>query len=252
VKIRLFYISTFMLIIFLRELPCKAQAQDSTRKIFKNTVHVNISNPMLFGDKYIVVGYERVIKNYQTLSINLGQFSLPKFGSTTDASIQLQKDYHDKGYHVSAEYRIYLKKENKYTAPRGIYIGPYYAYNYFERENQWHLNTADYTGDLTTNLSLSMNFIGAQLGYQFVFWKRISLDMIFMGPGIWFYNFKTKLNTTLSPEDEALLFQKLNDILNDKFPGYSFAINSSNFQKTGSVNTSSVGMRILINLGFRF
>jgi hypothetical protein len=251
-KIKLFLNTIIILLSSYWELPCNGQTQDSTKKNLKNTVHVNISNPLIFGDKYNVIGYERVIKNYQTVILNAGRFSFPKFGSSSDSSMQLQKDYHDKGYHVSVEYRFYLKKENKYTAPRGIYIGPYYAYNYFERENTWVLNTDNFNGELTSDLKLNMHFIGAQIGYQFVFWRRLSLDIIFMGPGVWFFNFKTKLNTTLSDENQALIYQKLNELLNDKFPGYSLAFDNSDFQKSGSVNTGMVGMRIVINAGFRF
>jgi hypothetical protein len=229
-------------------LPCIAQ-KDSVKN-FKNTIHFNITNPMLFGDKYTVFGYERVFKNNQSISLSMGRFSLPGFGFLNYDSLSLKKDYSEKGFTFITEYRFYLKKENKYSAPRGVYIGPYYSYNYLERTNSWSLNNVAY--NLETNMKLNANLVGVQMGYQFVFWNRLSLDLIFMGPGVWFYSIKTKISTTLDAEDEALLFEKINELLAEKLPGHELMINPGNKQKTGSFRTTSGGFRYLIQLGFRF
>jgi hypothetical protein len=238
--------------IILRLQPCNGQIQDSTKKYLKNTIYVNITNPMLFGSGYNVIGYERVFKNNQSISINTGRFVLPKFINPGTNTVQLQSSYKDKGYHLSLEYRFYLKKENKYKAPRGIYIGPYYVYNYFDRSNTWTLNTTNFSGNLNTDITVNMHLVGAQIGYQFVFWNRVSLDLLFMGPGEWFFNIKTKMSTSLSEEDQAQLFEKIDSILSEKFPGYDHLIGGDEFKKHGSTTSSSLGLRYLINIGFRF
>jgi len=227
------------------------EKSDST-KFFKNTIRTNITNPMIFGDQYKVLGYERVLFDYQTISLNVGIMGLPKFTSIDSDTLALQGDSNDKGFTFAMDYRFYLKNENKHAAPRGVYIGPYYSYINFNRVNTWALNLDSFTGDLKTDMDLKMNLVGLQLGYQFIIKKRLAIDLVLAGPGIWFYNLETSISTTLSDEDAAQIFDKLNEVLASKFPGHELAINPGKYEKKGSVRASSPGYRMMINLGFRF
>ena len=56
----------------------------------------------------------------------------------------------------------------------------------------------------------------------------------------------------MSPEDEALFFEELNALLADKIPGYDQVIEPGEFGRTGSFNTTTVGFRYMIHLGYRF
>jgi hypothetical protein len=245
------YISLLVLITLISNPDGVAQQSDSSKRVFKNTVRVNLTNPLIFGGKYLVFGYERILNPHQSASVNIGRFSIPKFVNFSDG-LNLKNDFKDFGLHVSMDYRFYLKKENKYNAPRGVYVGPYFSYNYLKRENKWDLSTNDFTGEVATDFTLNIFTLGAQLGYQFVLWDRLAIDMILLGPGLGFYNAKVGLNTTLSAEDESLFFQKINDFLAQKIPGYDFTIDSGEFQKKGSFNVTSLGYRYMIHLGFRF
>lgn len=219
----------------------------------KNTAYINLTNPLIFGGKAYIIGYERTIEKHQSFTFNIGRMSLPAFGSGSNSdSLKLVKNSNDKGFHISADYRFYLAGENKHEAPRGVYIGPFYSYNSFSRSNEWVLNTEDFNGNVNTDLKLSFHTVGAELGYQFVLWKRVSLDFVLFGPGLGFYNLKAGLSTTLSPDEETLFFEKLNGYLADKIPGYNLAIEEGEFQKTGSVKTTTAGFRYMINIGFRF
>jgi hypothetical protein len=229
----------------------QAQLPDSA-KAYRNIIRLNLSNPVLFGIKNNIIGYERIFKENESFSVNMGRFSIPKFESFSEDTIQLQNNYKDKGFNFSIDYRLYLMKENKYNAPHGIYIGPYYAYNYFERENNWTLNTDSYQGELISDLNLNMHLIGFELGCQFVLWKRLTLDVIFMGPGLWFFNLKTRKNTSLDPDDAALFYDELNEQLKEKFPGYNYVIDGSEIKRKGSFRSGRFGYRYLVNLGFRF
>lgn len=220
--------------------------------IYKNTISFNITNPSFISTKFLYLTYERQLKNNQSFSVSVGTFSLPKFIDALDDSLNLNTDYKDKGLHLAFDYRFYLKKLNKYNAPRGVHVGPYYTYNYLSRENNWYLDTNDYSGDLITNLDISIYTIGAQLGYQFVFWERLAVDCIMLGPGLGFYSFKTKLGTTLSPEDEALFYENLNEALADKFPGYDYVIDSGEYKTRGTSDVLGAGFRYVINVGFCF
>jgi hypothetical protein len=228
------------------------QVKKDTAKTFKNTIRINITNPLIFGEKYDVIGYERILKHNQSFSFNIGRFSLPKLSFVNLDSLQLKKGSVDKGFTIATDYRFYLRKENKYPAPRGIYLGPYYSFSTFERVNTWSMNTTSMTGDIQTDMRLDINMVGGQLGYQFVVWNRLSIDLILMGPGVWFYNFRTTINTNLDPADEALVFEKINEILAAKLPGHEILIKPGQYHNKGSGKAVSPGFRYLVNLGFRF
>ena len=114
------------------------------------------------------------------------------------------------------------------------------------------LNTTDFNGEVRTNLDLTLSTLGIQMGYQFVFWDKVALDFVLMGPGLTRYKFDVGLNTTLTAEQNALFFQRLNDYLAGKIPGYNLVINEGEFMKNGNFKTTSFGFRYMINLGFRF
>jgi hypothetical protein len=133
-----------------------------------------------------------------------------------------------------------------------VYIAPFYSYNYFNRVNTWNLNSESFQGSVETDLSLNVHTVGVELGYQFVFWNRLSVDLLLMGPGIGFYGIDAKISTTLSPEDENAFFDALNSILSEKIPGYDHVIGSGELNKSGSVRRSDVGFRYMVMVGFRF
>ena len=239
-----------MFMMLLQDI-CSGQDSLKVKKELKNTVWINIFNPII-DSKYIVLGYERVIKKNQTFTFNLGRFSIPRFGVIDLGKLGLTNEYKDWGINTSVDYRFYLGKLNKYTAPRGVYLAPFYSFNYFNRENKWILDSDSFDGEVVTDLTLSIHTIGGQLGYQFVFWRRLVVDLVLIGPGVGFYGLKVDLDTSLAPDEESLFFQTLNDALKEKFPGYDLVIESGEFTKNGSVSLRTLGFRYMIHLGFRF
>ena len=228
--------------------PCHGQT-DSVKN-YKNTIRLNISNPMLFSWKFNVVGYERVLSDYQSIAVNVGRTALEGFLLSND-SIDLIDQYNDKGFNFSVDYRFYLQKENKYRAPRGIYIGPYYSYNQFARDLTWDLNTENFVGEVNAGFNIHAHFIGAQLGYQFVFWDRIALDMILLGPGLWFWKMDSSFDTSLGSEDETMLLEILNGMLEERFPGSNLVLGEG-FEAQKTTTSYTMGLRYMINIGFRF
>ena len=238
-----------------------AQSNDSIFKPereFKNTIRFNITNPMIFGGESIIFGYERILKNNHSFSINIGQASLPDFKFFADTQLKAKSILSEKGFHISGDYRFYLSKLNKYNAPRGVYIGPYYSFNNFNKKHSW-----EYTKDVNdpqnvqlvdTELNINIHTVGFELGYQFVFWKRFSVDMVLLGPGVAAYKLKADVGGNLSDAERQLFFEKLNEALKDKFPGYNGTIgnNSGEFEKTGTKSVTSLGYRYMIQIGYRF
>jgi hypothetical protein len=244
-----------LLILFLPGIQKKAFSQESQedRFDFKNTIRINVTNPLIFGMKSIMFGYERILNKKSSFSINVGQASFPKFNLFDSDSLVYKDVVSEKGFHISADYRFYLSKINKYEAPRGVYIGPYVSYNYFERKNAWSLTSTGGGQQLVeSTTTLTVANIGFQMGYQFVFWDRISLDMILFGPGVASYKLEATLADNLSEEDRQKLFQYLNDALADKIPGFDLVIDEGEFGKTGTTNTTSAGFRYMVMVGIRF
>ena len=244
-------------LLFINAFSLKAQNEkinqsDSTKHVRKNTIRFNLSSPVLFTKDYLVFGYERVVKENQSFSINIGRFALDKFGGRISDALELKENNKDFGLNTSVDYRFYLGSVNKYSAPRGVYIGPYYSFNHFKRENTWELNGESHQGEVNSELSFNIQTVGFQLGYQFVFWDRIALDLVLIGPGIANYSAKLGLDTSMSAEDEALFFDAINGFLSDKFPAYDQVIEPGEFEKKGSFNTTTAGFRYLIHLGYRF
>ena len=64
------------------------------------------------------------------------------------------------------------------------------------------------------------------------------------------FHFDSNLTT-----EYTAIFEKLNQALKDKFPGYSGTLGENadgEFEKTGAQSTTSLGYRYMINLGYRF
>lgn len=223
---------------------------------FKNTIRFNVTNPLIFGGKSLIFGYERQLKNNRSFSINIGQAAIPNLEKGFSDEFREKTVLSQGGFHISGDYRFYLSKLNKYGAPRGVYIGPYYSYNRFSKGQDWQYTDEDSnTKNINSDLSLKIHQVGFELGYQFVFWKRFSVDLILMGPGVASYKVKASAEGNLTDAERELFFEKLNQALKDKFPGYSGSVGDNadgEFEKNGSVSTTSLGYRYMINVGYRF
>jgi len=218
----------------------------------KNTIMVNVTNPSLVSSRFLTAVYERVLPHNQSFTVSVGSFSIPKFTEDLADSLSLNTDYKDKGFHLSVDYRFYLLKENKYDAPHGLYIGPYYAYNHLTRGATWVLNGDTFNGDVSTDIKLNIHTLGFELGYQFVFWDRMTIDMLLFGPGFGSYSMKTNLKTDLSPDQESEFFEKLNQYFEDHIPGYDRIVDAGEFSRKGYYNTWDAGYRYSVRVGFRF
>jgi hypothetical protein len=242
-----------LIVILLTGAQAYGQEEKPVKKDLKNTIKVNITNPMIFGDAY-QIGYERTIGKHQSFSANIGRFSIPfslGFGNN-DSIKDITTNRNSKGLHFSGDYRFYLAKENKYNSPRGVYIGPYLTYNSYSRDVRFSVDTPSLVGDVNADFRFRVVSMGFQMGYQFVFWNRMSLDVLFFGPGIAGYKLNTELDTTFDPEDESELFRQINEALKEKVPGYDLVLNPGEYEETGSFNTTSLGFRYVVTLGVRF
>ena len=91
------------------------------------------------------------------------------------------------------------------------------TYNSFTRNMTFSATTESFTGELNADFRFRVATVGFQLGYQFIFWNRVTLDLMMFGPGLASYKLKANLDTTLDPDQESELFQKINEKLQKKF-----------------------------------
>jgi hypothetical protein len=246
-------------VVLLFVISRPAMAQDSMQTVhakpekqYKNVIRYDLSGALLFGiDKYAVFGYERVIGPHQSISINVGPASLPKFIAIVTDSFSLSKDTKRSGFNVSVDYRFYLAKENRYAPPHGLYIGPYVSFNKFNRSNDWNSDSSSQS-PITTNTDLQIWTVGGEIGYQFIVWKRLAIDLIMIGPGISNYNLHTSIENTLSEASKEQIQSALKQLLTQKFPGMNYVFSDKQFDASGNIRTWSAGYRYIIHIGFVF
>jgi hypothetical protein len=248
--------SYVVFVLNMVSLPVFAQVkEDSNNRVRKNIIRYNLTGALFFGaDKYIVLGYERIVSPRQSFSINMGNAALPKLTSLITDSFQTQKQIQRKGFNASVDYRFYLSDENKFDAPRGIYIGPYYSYNQFENEQEWEHIRNSTTNSLTTRSKFRIHTVGFEVGYQFIFWKRLAIDLVMIGPGLGFYKYKATFdsNVNLSPEGKQQLFNALQQLLVQKFPGMNYVFDDKFIDANGSLQTKAIGYRYIAHIGYNF
>jgi hypothetical protein len=240
-------LSTYLFLLFLTlSAPLQAQTQsDSTRK---NTIKLDLTSYWLYRNA-IVFSYERTVKPTQTYMITAGIQQFPSLGALD--SINVTRNTSASGYKFGGEYRFYLKKENKYHAPRGVFIGPYTTFLNFSNKRALEIdnNGVIEHADFTTKLNV-IN-IGVELGYQFVLNNRWTLDFIFVGPSISYYNAKMTLdgNFTFDPEE---LENNFVNALMDRFPGLEDLVNEENVTSKGRISSWGYGYRFQFHAGYHF
>jgi len=242
-----------LLLLLYANLSIAQQMDSSKMHPYKNIIRYNLSGAILFGpDRYVIFGYERVINHNQSISINIGSVSLPKLVSISTDSLELKKDNKNTGTNFSIDYRFYLGKENKYPAPHGVYIGPYYSFNRFKRDNEWDFINSSASNNVNTHGDFTIHTVGFEFGYQFIFWKRLALDFVLVGPGFGFYDYKVKYEGNIDEQTKEQLQKGLEQLLTQKFPGMNYVFSDKEINGNGVLKTTSVGYRYLIHIGFNF
>jgi hypothetical protein len=218
---------------------------DSTRR---NTIKLDLTSYWLYRNA-IVFSYERVMKPYQTFAVTAGIQEFPNLDGVD--SVDVTRETRARGYKFGAEYRFYLKKENKFAAPRGVFIGPYFTIHHYKNTRDITVDTdgVQEFAELVTNFNI-IN-IGVQLGYQFVLNDRWTIDLVLVGPSLSNYRLQMDLegNYTFDPEDVK------NDVVKamiNKFPALEELLNDETVNESGKMNTWAYGYRYQLQIGYRF
>lgn len=220
----------------------------------KNIIRYNPTPSLLFVNfKNAAIGYERVLWRHQTASANLGYFTIPDLLGSSIGAIDVSQSNRT-GLIASIDYRFYLKKLNTRPAPNGIYIGPYYSLYRFRSTTDFTYLEPTRLIQYDASLATAFNFhnVGFQLGYQFIFGKRITLDLILFGPSVSWYNVRLDLESNLGPNEANQLYQKYYDQFFSKYPIFDQLFQNATFTKTNRANGILPNFRYLFQVGYHF
>lgn len=227
-----------------------AQHLDSITSVRKNAIKFNLTANS-FLDKAILFEYERLLKNNQTITVQAGTAAIP-FSTPLD-STRLEAELKKNGWSVAVDYRFYLKKENKHPAPRGLYLAPFMSYHYFNNKRSMEVETENGVWEpVTLDSKISLFSIGGEIGYQFVFKNRWTIDLLLLGPSITNYNAKMNLTGNLPEQEMNDDLQEIISGLTDNYPFIGDLLDDNVAEASGKVNTWDFGFRYSIHVGFCF
>ena len=215
----------------------------------RNTVKLDITSNFLYRNA-LIVSFERVVKANQSFSITAGYQEFPG-ASTLGDGISVKDDRKKNGYKFGGEYRFYLKRENKYRAPRGVYIGPYFTTHSFKNERVLEIDNNGIPEQAILDSKLSILNIGFQLGYQFVLNNRWTIDLVFVGPSVSHYRYKLDLSSSFTFDKEDIQNEIILDLI-DRFPLLEDVISDKEATDRGRLDSWSFGYRYQLQIGYHF
>ncbi len=228
-------------------------ADNDSTKVRKNIVRWNLTPMFVVGPKSIVFGYERVFNNNQSLSINVGYLEKAPLTNNEGEPIQFFDQSTRGGFDVSVDYRFYFKKRNKFPAPDGLYWGPYSSIYQLWQDASINLidknaikNTAIYNADF------KIINLGIQLGYQFVFKNRFTLDLMLLGPSYSHYSLEMNLKFKNDINIDDPFYQELYDKIVSSNPWIGEFIKNRKFEANGRLKFGYYGFRYGVQLGYHF
>jgi hypothetical protein len=156
------------------------------------------------------------------------------------------------GINLAFDFRYYPLSRNRRPAPDGLYLGGFLSYYGFRFSNKLDILHTDLDQNGSLYGRLNVVNLGISVGYQFIFWKRFSLDLLMLGPSISYYNGTLGIDGNLDPGEIEEIDEDLVNALLDKFPWLSTLFTQQKLEFTGSQTKISAGMRFSIQLGFHF
>lgn len=179
--------------------------------IHRNVIKWNPTPMILWSSKNVTLSYERILGPRQSVTISIGYLEFPQLFKDTIAQLIAVTNRQKQGINLSAEYRFYLMKRNRRPVPDGLYIAPYASYYGYSFKNGFDVlyTTIDTVG--TLNGRFYCFNLGFEIGYQFVFWKRFTLDLVLFGPSISYYGGSLKFSGGLDLEQIAEIDQEIYD-----------------------------------------
>ena len=228
---------------------------------YKNTVRWNLTPFVLFGNRNLNFGYERKISDSQTASINIGYLEIPRLTHKGDKIEYVSGESKRGGFSVFADYKFYLSSRNKRKAPEGIYWGPYMGYYNQKLETGFGVydinNNNTKLADVEMEMQVHNITLGLQLGYQFVFYDRFTLDLVLVGPSYGMYRGDIEGKTKIYDENitENEIYKDFVEMVQERAPWLPPLVNGGEISGSGKrnkFNTFGGNFRYLVQIGYRF
>lgn len=243
--------SIILLFIGISAVFAQDLVKDTTKaKQKKNIIRWNLT-PMIINVTNLTLGYERIVKENQSFSVNAGLLLFPDFLNNDSLEISYVEHGNKIGFSMAVDYRFYLKKKNLNNAPEGVYIGPYITYYQYAFDSKMRIiDNEEIANDIGIDANFKMLSLGFELGYQFLFWDKLTLDMILVGPSLSFYHAKANFTGELGLDVED--GEYLKDALLDKYPWLNTFMDLGAINSSGAASTFGMGFRYVIQVGYHF
>ena len=227
-----------------------SKAQDSTDVSFRrNTIKVDLTSNLLYRNAF-TLSMERVVRSNQSFVITGGYQEFPQITNFGE-NVEGKKEDNRSGHKFGGEYRFYLKKENKFSAPRGVYIGPYFTTIGFKSDRKIIYTGSEEPEEANLKSRLNIFSLGAQLGYQFVLNDRWTIDLVLIGPSYSRYNFKTQLSGDFEFDPDNVQNEILQALI-EKFPMLDDLLDEKELDSSGTLDTWALGYKYQFLVGYRF
>ena len=92
------------------------------------------------------------------------------------------------------------------------------------------------------------------MGYQFVVAKRVTFDLIFIGPswGKYQANFDIEGELAIDIDDKSEIYKAFADVIVARLPGLGTLLDDRSVSTTGHISANTIGMRYVFQIGFLF
>ncbi len=240
--------SPLLICFLIGTISLQAQENESQSQR-KNTVKLDITSHFIYRNA-MILAYERVTKPNQSFVVTAGYQEFP-LSANLGSNISVKKNGKKNGLKLGGEYRFYLAKENKYLAPRGVYIGPYFIYHKFSNARRIEVDNDGVLEAVNLDSKLGILNVGFQLGYQFVINNRWAIDLVFVGPSVSNYRFEANLDGSYTFDKEDIQSEIILALI-DRFPLLDELVTNQEIQAKGRLDTWSFGYRYQLQVGYHF
>ena len=233
----------------------KKEKQVPLTPYHKNVIKFN-PTPMLIQGmeiRNLTFSYERLITKNMSLALQMGYLIFPEVrtGEVLGGLINIHKG-EKYGVNLAFDYRYYPMQRNRRPAPDGLYLGGYFSYYGFQFRNSFDILDSALVQNGSMTGKLSALYLGVELGYQFVFWKRFTVDLLLFGPSMGYYNGSLKFSGNLNQETIDKMDDELVSKLEDRFPLIKAFASGEELRFSGTRTKVGFGFRYSIQLGFHF
>ncbi|WP_187176253.1 DUF3575 domain-containing protein [Algoriphagus sp. AK58] len=215
----------------------------------KNTIKLDLTGNLIYSNSFNL-SYERLVKQNQSFVFTAGIQEFPSIINLGE-NVEGKREDARSGFKFGGEYRFYLKKENKFATPRGLYVGPYITALGFKSDRKIIYSGTDVPEEANLKSRLNILSVGAQLGYQFIFNDRWSLDLVLIGPSYSRYNFKTQLSGDFEFDADNVENEILRALI-EKFPMLDDVLDEQELESSGDLDTWALGYKYQVLVGYRF